>query len=265
MGALMLPPRETFKIQINSDGSVNIRSVGGDIAQAKKLGRIATLLVDMQNPKWDFAPRNVGIPAPPQTVTFNNVMRDGKGERVPLTNDMIAYLIRLNGPKVAEKIQIPQAGWINNPTIPPTVESLSWAANHVVVKDTGIHLGIEFSNIHTINCYETILGGTFFDKDMRLAIHKFNAVTRKGNMIKLGSGYNCYTPFISEGDMWIRSEYLEFWPTLPFNLDDGTQIMEYELYGHEYYGVRGDGSRVLLYNTTGFKTNWKINSPDVPV
>ncbi len=261
----MSPLRETFKIQVNGDGSVDILPGGGDITSIKKAGRIATLLVDMQNPKWNFAPRKVGIPAPPQTVTFNNVVRDGKGERVPLTNNMIAYLVALNGPVVANKIQIPSAGWINNPTIPPTVESLSWAANHVIVKGTATYLNVEYSNVHAINCYETQLSGTFFDKDLRLVIHKFNAVTMSGRMIKLGNGYDCYTPFISKGNMWIRSEYLEFWPALPFALDDGTEIVEYELYGHNYYGIRADGSRILLRDSLGFKTNWKIKSPEVPV
>lgn len=133
------------------------------------------------------------------------------------------------------------------------------------MKGTGTHLGVKYSNVHAINCYETHLSGTFFDKDMRLVIHKFNAVTMTNRIIKLGNGYNCYTPFISKGDMWIRSEYLELWPALPFTLDDGTQIVEYELYGHSYYGVRSDASRVLLRDPLGFKTNWKINSPEVPI
>jgi len=115
----MSPLRETFKIQVNTNGSVDIIPDGGDISAIKMAGRIATLLVDTQNPKWRFAPRKVGISAPPQTVTFNNVMRNGKGKRVPFTDKMLAYLIALNGRLVAKKIQIPSAGWINKSTLPP--------------------------------------------------------------------------------------------------------------------------------------------------
>ncbi len=89
-------------------------------------------------------------------------------------------------------------------------------------------------------------------------------------MIKLANGVDCYTPFITDptinnGDMWIRSDYLEMWHDLPFTLSDGTKIVEYELYGHKTYGRRADGSAVLLRDPSGFKTNWKIKSPEVPV
>jgi hypothetical protein len=180
------------------------------------------------------------------------------------------YLGRLNGEKTKAGILIPASGWINVPTTPPTIERLTWAANHVVVKETRVELNVQYSNIHALNCDATDLDGTFFDKDMRLIVHKFNAFTRNSTMIKLARGYDCYTPFITDpnvnnGDMWIRSDYLEMWPDLPFTLSDGTQIVEYELYGHKIYGLHADGSTVLLRDPGGFKTNWKINSPDVPV
>ena len=89
-------------------------------------------------------------------------------------------------------------------------------------------------------------------------------------MIKLANARDCYTPFITDpdveaGDMWIPSEYLEMWPELPFTLSDGTQIIEYELFGYKIYGLRADGKSVLLRDPGGFKTNWKINSPEVPI
>jgi hypothetical protein len=129
---------------------------------------------------------------------------------------------------------------------------------------------VEFSNVHASNCFATDLEGTFFEKDLRLIVHKFNAFTMKSTMIKLRGGHDCYTPFITNpdrnnGEMWIRSDYLEMWPDLPFVLSDGTQIVEYELYGFEIYGIRVDGSVVLLRDRYGYKTNWKINSPELPV
>jgi hypothetical protein len=180
------------------------------------------------------------------------------------------YLGRLNGQRVKEKILVPNAGWINHPTDPPTVERLTWAANHVVVKEVRVELDVEYANVHASSCYATDLNGTFFDKDIRLIVHKFNAFTRKSTMIKLTRGFDCYTPFITDpdvnqGDMWIRSDYLEMWPDLPFTLSDGTQIIEYELFGYEIRGLRADGSSVLLRDPHGFKTNWKINSPELPV
>ena len=243
------------------------------ITEIKRTGRIATLLVDWQNPKWDFAPRQFsleGFMAYPQTVTFNSICARGKGTTIPLTDQIIEYLDNLNGQKIKEIILTIGAGWINRPTTPGTVERLTWAGNHVIVKETRIAKGVEYSNVHALSCYETDLFGTFFDKDMRLILHKFNAVTRSSNMIKLTNARDCYTPFITNpdvnnGDMWIPSEYLEMWPELPFNLSDGTQIIEYELFGYEIYGLRADGISVLLRDPSGFKTNWKINSPEVPV
>jgi len=241
------------------------------ITEIKRKGRIATLLVQWQNPKWGYAPVQIGpLNAYPQTVTFSSICDERKGARIPLTDPILDYLRRLNGMRVTEQILIPQAGWINRPTSPPTVERLTWAANHVVVKETRLHLGVEYSNVHASSCYATDLDGTFFDKDMRLIVHKFNAYTMQRKMLKLGRGLDCYTPFITDpdrenGDMWIRSDYLEVWPDLPFTLSDGTQIVEYELYGYKIYGLRADGSAILLRDPRGFKTNWKINSPEVPV
>jgi hypothetical protein len=245
--------------------------VPGIISEIKRKGRIATLLVDWQNPKWGFAPRQVGPSrAYPHTVTFNSVCDERKGPRIPLTDPILDYLGRLNTTKTKERILVPNAGWINRPTIPPTIERLTWAANHVVVKETRVHLGVEYSNVYASSCHATDLNGTFFDKDLRLIVHKFNAFTMKSTMIKLARGYDCYTPFITDpdvnnGDMWIRTDYLEMWPDLPFPLSDGTQIVEYDLYGCKIYGLRDDGSAVLLRDPHGFKTNWRIKSPEIPV
>lgn len=241
------------------------------ITQVKRLGKIATLLVDWQNPKWGFAPREVGaLNSYPHTVTFHVICDNRKGPRIPLTEPILNYLDRLNGERIKEGILTPNSGWVNKPTEPPTVERLTWAANHVVVKETRTYLDVEYSNVYAASCHAPDLSGTFFDRDMRLIIHKFNAFTRGGTMIKLGRGADCYTPFITDpyinnGDMWIRSDYLEMWPDLPFALSDGTQVIEYELFGHKIYGRRADGSAVLLRDPKGFKTNWKINSPEVPV
>jgi len=239
------------------------------ISEIKRKGRIATLLVDWQNPKWGFAPRNVEPMAYPQTVTFNSICASGKGSTIPLTSQMTDYLGSLNEQKTKEVILTTGVGWINIPTPPGTVERLTWAANHVIVKETRVEQGVDYSNVYASSCYATDLIGTFFDKDMRLIVHKFNAVTTSGNMIKLANERDCYTPLITDpnvnnGDMWIRSDYLEMWPELPFTLSDGIQIVEYELFGYMIYGLRTDGKSILLRDPSGFKTNWKINSPEVP-
>jgi len=248
-----------------------LNAVTRAITEIKRKGKIATLLVDWQNPKWGFAPRQVGpLNAYPHTVAFNTICDRRKGPRIPLTNPILEYLGRLNGINVKKRILVPNAGWINQPTTPATIERISWAANHVVVKDTRVYLGVEYSNIYASNCDAADLEGTFFEKDMRLIVHKFNAFTLNRTMIKLLRGIDCYTPFITNpqitnGDMWIQSDYLEMWPDLPFPLSDGTQIVEYELYGYKVFGLRENGSAVLLRDAHGFKTNWKINSPEVPI
>jgi hypothetical protein len=240
------------------------------ISEIKRKGRIATLLVDWQNPKWGFARRNTERMAFPQTVTFNSICASGKGSTIPLTDRMADYLLSLNGKKTKELILTVGSGWVNRPTPSGTVERLTWAANHVIVKETRVEQDVEYSNVHALSCYATDLTGNFFDKDMRLILHKFNAATRSLNMIKLANQRDCYTPLISNpdennGDLWIRSDYLELWPELPFTLWDGTQIIEYELFGFKIYGLRADGQSILLRDPQGFKTNWRINSPELPV
>ena len=247
------------------------------ITEIKRNGKIATLLVVWQNPKWEFTPPQPGnLNAWPHVFQFSNVGGvDRKGARIPLTKAMEDYVERLNAHDKNPRriIDNPAAGWVNlhiTPPDPMSIECLTWAANHVVVKETKLFSDVEYSNIYATSCSETDLNGTFFDKDMRLIVHKFNAYTMQKKMIKLGSAIDCYTPFISNpdmwyGDMWIRSEYLEMWPALPFALNDGTSIVEYELFGHSTYGIRADKTSVLLRDASGFKTNWKINSPDVPV
>jgi hypothetical protein len=243
------------------------------ITEIKRKGRIATLLVDWQNPKWEYAPRQIILErhfVHPQTVTFNSICRNKKGPSIPLTEQMTDYVGVLNGERIQEIILRVGSGWINVPTPPGTVERLSWAGNHVVVKETRVVQEVEFSNIYALSCYETNLIGNFFDKDMRLVLHKYNAVTRNSTMLKLSTERDCYTPFITnpelnDGDMWIPSEYLEFWPELPFTLSDGTQIIEYELFGYSIFGRRIDGKSILLRDPSGFKTNWRIKSPEVPI
>ena len=240
------------------------------VTEIKRMGRIATLLVDWQNPKWGLAPREVGpLNAYPHTVTFNAIRDRSKGPRIPLTEQVTNYVARLNGERIKDGILVPNAGWVNKATIPPTVERITWAANLVIVKETRWNGDVEFANVYASNCDDHNLSGTFFDRDMRLVIHKFNAVTRNRTLIKLARGVDCYTPFITNpyvnnGDMWICSNFLELWPALPFALFDGTEIIEYELHGYRIFGRRVDGSAVLLRDPVGFKTNWKIKSPEVP-
>jgi hypothetical protein len=244
--------------------------LSSQIMEIKRKGWIATLRVDWQNPKWNFEPRQAYLKgAYPQTVTFNAVRNHRKGSRIPLKRPVLEYLKRLNGEQVTKKIIKPQAGWINRPTTPPSIERLTWAGNHVIVTETAVEGRVDYSNIYALSCHEKNLGGTFFDKDMRLVLHKFNAITWKRIMIKLADGVDCYTPFITDpnvnnGGMWIRSDYLEMWPKLPYSLSDGSKIVEYELHGFEILGLREDGSSVVLRDPSGFKTSWRINSPEVP-
>lgn len=266
--SVVQPPPPSIVIDLNLPSQPAVPSL---VTEIKRLGRIATLLVDWQNPKWGFSPREVGpLNAYPHTATFHVICDSRKGPRIPLTEPVLGYLTRLNGERTKEGILVPNAGWINKPTDPPTVERITWAANHVIVKETKVYLGVEYSNVYASSCYAANLNGTFLERDMRLIVHKFNAFTMKSTMIKLGRGADCYTPFITDpyinnGDMWIRSDYLEMWPSLPFTLSDGTKIVEYELHGYKTYGRKADGSAILLRDPGGFKTNWKIQSPEVPI
>lgn len=247
------------------DSTVIVPPYSDQIKKVKNAGKIATLLVDYQNPKWKKLPRSLlpdwtGLACPPQTVVFNTAPRVGKGARIPYPIAMHNYVFQLNSEKIADAIERPETGWINKVTNPPSIERLTWAANHVIVTETRA----AFSKVYAPSHHD-LMSGSFFDKDMRLVVHKFNAVTPENGMIKLGKGHNCYTPFFSDSDMWIPTSYLEMWPALPFTLDSGRKIVEYELIGHHYFGKYHDGKSVLLYDPQGFKTNWRINSPDVPI
>ena len=135
------------------------------ITEIKRAGRIATLLVDWQNPKWDYSPRQFsleGTMAYPQTVTFSSVCEKGKGANIPLTDQMTEYLESLNGEKTKELILTIGAGWINRPTKPGFIERLTWAGNHVIVKETRVEGDVEYANVHAISCHETDLVGYIF-------------------------------------------------------------------------------------------------------
>ena len=243
------------------------------ITEIKQSGKIATLLVDWQNPKWDYKPRQFSLEkqmAYPQTVTFNSIPDKRKGPAIPLKDRMADYVGDLNGEKIKELILRVGSGWVNIPTPPGHIERLTWGANHVIVTETRVVEDVEYSNVYALSCNETDLLGTFFDKDMRLVIHKYNVLTKDSRLMKMSTGRDCYTPLITDpdlnnGEMWIPSEYLEFWPELPFTLSDGTQIIEYELFGYAIYGLRADGKAILLRDPDGFKTNWRIDSPEVPI
>ena len=239
-----------------------------DISVIKRRGQIATMTWDLLTPRWNYASRSAdplwpGLPAPPQTFVFNHLPRDGKGDTLPLTQAMKDCVIRLNGFKTYEKIMIPDAGWINSAGVDHYTQRLSWSCNHVIV----LERGAVYSRIFAPK-FDSLLAvsGTFFEKDHRLHIHKFNAITETGGLIKLGAGFDCYTPLVDDGlGMWARNDTLEFWPELPFVLDDGTKIVEYELRGYQIFGLRVGLAPVLLRDQQGFKTNWKINNPEVPV
>ncbi|MBI5942865.1 MAG: hypothetical protein HY864_00735 [Chloroflexi bacterium] len=261
-------------IRVYSDGSVEVVNHTpppfdwNDITAVKRIGRIATLTWDLLTPRWNYASRSAdpewkGLPAPPQTFVFNDLPRDGKGDVLPLTQEMKDCVIRLNGQRTYERIMIPEAGWINSEGVSHYTQRLSWALNHVIAMEKGA----VYSRLFAPRFDSPLaVAGTFFEKDHRLHIHKFNAITMTGGLIKLGKGFDCYTPLVDDGQgMWARNDTLEFWPELPFALDDGTQIVEYTLYGYNIYGVRSDGTSVLLRDPHGFKTNWKIENPEVPI
>lgn len=260
-------------IKIYDDGSVDVVTNTpppfdwNDITAVKRIGRIATMAWDLLTPRWNYAPRSTdpkwdGLPSPPQTFVFNDLPRDGKGDVLPLTQDMKDCVIRLNGQRTYERIMIPDAGWINSAGVSHYTQRLSWSCNHVVVLEQGAVYSLIFAPKFDS---PLAVSGTFFDKDHRLHIHKFNAITKDGGLIKLGKGFDCYTPLVDDGQgMWARNDTLEFWPELPFTLDDGRQVVEYELYGYNIVGVVANSTSVLLRDQNGFKTNWTIKNPEVP-
>ena len=245
-----------------------------DITAVKRIGKIATLTWDLLTPRWNYAVRNPNNAPPelqkawPQTTVFNEVQRDGKGTPLPLTQAMKDAIVRVHGggvegQRMLERIMNPPAGWINSDGVTNKTQRLSWGCNHVIV----LEHGAVYSRIFAPDYNSPLaISGSFSERDHRLHWHKFNAIDPPdGNLIKLGAGFDCYTPLVSDGDMWLRNDTLEFWPKLPFVLDDGTQIVEYNLYGYNIYGVRTDGTARLLRDPQGFKTNWKLKNPEVPI
>jgi hypothetical protein len=234
----------------------------------KRAGRIARLRIDCNNPKWKYMPRSVLNPAlkpnPPQTVTFNEDMRDGKGSKIPLTSYMDAKLLEWNGADTHRRIHNPPAGWINTATDP---EALTWAANDVVVKEI---VG-QFADVHAMDCNSENVTSSFFTADGRLEAHKFNAITPSCTMIKLAEGYDCFTPFIKNSEhYWINKAYLEFWPELPcrvtFPEGQGVSIVEYVLRGYETWAINQLGTEICLHTPrAGYLTDWKLETPGVPV
>ena len=261
-----------FTLQVDGQkpmtGVLDIAPPVLDITAIKRSGHIATMKVDWQNPKWNFTPRRPGdLYAWPQTFTFNTRPVEGKGERIPLTTNINNFGVDINGQTNWDKVLQPSAGWINSPTEPPTIESLSWAANPVIVLEHTLHLGADYSRVFALDCNAPAyqLTGNPTKQDWRLVLHKYNAVTADSKLIKFGAGFDIWTPFIASGDMWCKSEYLEFWPELPHTLADGRIVIEYILTGYTISGRLDDNSVITLRSTTGFPTSWHLDSPEVPI
>lgn len=232
-------------------------------------GRIARMRSDCNNPKWNNIPRSISNSglnsAPPQTVTFSDHLSDGKGPKSPLTPWMDRKVRELNGDFVYSKLMIPAAGWINTGDDP---EKLTWAQNDlIVIGKNGV-----YADCFAIDYRSEDLPDTFFTKNGRLGIHKFNAINKDCKAIKLANGYDAFTPFITATQhSYIRSEYLEFWPALPMKVVplnglSPITIVEYELWGYETYAITDKNSRICLYRPgDGYLTSWKLETPGVPV
>lgn len=235
-----------------------------DITSIKRGGRIATLNHDSLDPHRHYNPRrpSEALAAWPQTSIINHVPRDGKGTNLPLTPSMKKWIIdnHANGERLLERIMIPSAGWINTDGVTDKTQRLTWSCNHVVV----VEQRGEYSRIYAPD-YRLPHVGNFFTPDGRLIYHKFNAIRFDGGMIKLGNGFDCYTPFISNGEMWKRTDALEFWPELPFAVDNGETIVEYSLRGFDIYGITEAGGNILLRHNGAFTTNWRIKNPELPI
>jgi lysozyme len=237
-----------------------------NVTAALEKGRAATLVTDPFSKRWGYKPRRPGpLAAYPQTAVFNHIAALGKGKRLPLTLKVIAAVLRLNGLN-AFRLWIPSAGWINNdnetPTVDkvsPTSERLTWSANHVIILEQSGN----FYRVYADDCNNP-QQETFFTKNGRFIVHKYNAIHKDGHMLKYGKGLDLYTPFTSDGEMWIPVDEVYLWPALPFQLGDGTYITRYEVQGFKYYGIRADGTTVLLRDETGYKTNWTLKIPEVP-
>lgn len=256
-------------IQVSVSLKPSVQPQVSAVTWAMRRGRIARLLTDPLNPKWDYQPRSVrpnweGLSSPPQTVTFNEIISRGKGSKVPLTPWMDTYFENLNGEDAWKRIKIPAAGWINTSNNP---EALSWGGNDIIVMDI---LG-GYANVYALDCYTESLSETWNTPNGRLVIHKFTAITRHGAMIKLANGQDVYTPFMKNSiHYWIPKEYIELWPALPVVVIGKNftvyRVVEYELLGHETWGITDNGQRVCLYRPgDGYMTDWKIETPAPPV
>jgi hypothetical protein len=246
-----------------------------EITRIKRAGiGLATLAVDWQSGWWNYVVRSdhadwKGESFPPQTVVFNSRPADGKGTELPLTEAMRRAIIRNNGQRVYDVIcGKPEAGWINNDDLSKNVtQRLSWAGGIVVLLEKRLN----YYRVYAPDYASALASeGSFFETDHRLHWHKFNAVglDQEGDpkMIKLGPALDCYTPFVSCGEMWIRKDMVEPWPSLPMPVPGNRIGVEYVLEGFRIYLLCGNGDKILIRDHGVFTTTWwRINSPEVPI
>jgi len=229
--------------------------------------RLARVSWDVNSPLWNYQWRpQTKFDNLPQTVPCNEQLRTGKGTRIMIYSAVHSYMQKpeVNPDTTAwRRLLIPSAGWIN---VAPdegknyTCEPIDFAGNDILI--TGMSNDGRFARVHALDNREgNSWADTFFTPNGRLLVHKFTS----GSYRKLAGGVDAFFPFMKAyPDYWIETRLIEFFPSLPFTLDDGRIIENYELLGDLTYGLTKN-EKVLLYSpSTKYTTNWGMVNHPVP-
>jgi hypothetical protein len=189
---------------------------------------------------WNYKPRSENADwvdkddkgtwdIPPATVSLSTTPEGHTKDRFKLPDDWIDYVADLNGGEDSSEFKAlmrKAGGWNNVGTLEePKVESLAWWGSVLEIVEVAGSSAAVMSFRHL----NPPPGSSRMNYENNPEfIHQFTAISNKGSMHLLGSGYRSYSILIARQQLYVPLDRIEMFPSLPREVRTQTDLDTYK-------------------------------------
>lgn len=177
--------------------------------------RYARLKHDFQLEEYGYHKRANSLPITPETVTFNNKPKDGKGPALRLSMEWYEFVRKLNSEKGFATATDAATGWVNEGWgnhQTPLVQSLSMGGNVVIVRE----ISGDYGKLRAYQEGDPAPDSEQFNYSLSpQLIHKFSCIGDNDLIRNPRNGRDSYFPLIGAGELWAPIRRVEMFPEIP--------------------------------------------------
>src|SRR3972149_48069 len=206
--------------------------------------RYARLMHDFQLEEFEYQRRKSNLTITPETVTFNNLPREGKGVALRLSKDWYEFVRGINSELGFKIATGPSTGWVNEGwggKETPLVQSLSMGGNVVAIRDVASK---DFGRLLAFKGIQPPPDPNLINyQEAPYYIQKFTCISADKRIHNPGKNVDSFFPLIGAEELWVSMSRIEFFPEYPCKIQVMTSSFFRSQPKKSYFNVIGGLSR----------------------